>query len=50
MNAVFFAFLQTLLTEPVAISAFRHVAAEPIHIGVQLLDSKFNESWRMAAA
>ena len=48
LNAVFFDFLRQLLADPVATNALRAAAGGGVRVGVQLLDSQFNEAWRLA--
>ncbi len=49
LNAVFFEFLGQLLANPAAAVLLRTVAAGPVRVGVQLLDSEFSDSWWLAS-
>ncbi len=49
-NREFFEFLQALLRTPRAEAAVRAAAGDRARIGVQLLDSEFNDSWSLPAA
>lgn len=49
LNLLFFEFLTRLLHEPSVETAVRRVAGGTVRIGVQCLDSAFNESWSLAA-
>lgn len=48
LNAVFFDFLRELLADSSATHALRAAAGGGLRIGVQLLDSEFNEAWGLS--
>lgn len=47
LNAVFFDFLRGLLVDPAATEAISSAAKRGVRVGVQLLDSRFNEAWML---
>jgi hypothetical protein len=49
LNRIFYEFLRQLLRGAQAVEALRKVVAGPTRVGVQLLDSEFNESWELRA-
>ena len=49
LNGMFFGFLTTVLHEPSSEATIRRVAGNSVRLGVQCLDSAFNESWSPAA-
>ncbi|MEM8605735.1 MAG: hypothetical protein AAGF92_01420 [Myxococcota bacterium] len=48
MNAVFFDFLRGLLSQPATLRTLREAAGGELRVGVQLLDSEFNEAWTIS--
>jgi hypothetical protein len=47
LNAVIFAFLKHAWDDPRAQAALRLVAGRSVRYGVQMLDSRYNESWTL---